>query len=334
MSARRLAGVVGGPSPAVRVRLRRYGALTGAGVLAVVCSGVGLPPPSHAEPPSAGPRWRPLAAEAASPVSGAFQGVAQHVQAPDIARSLQAYARELQQAEVRRGAATKHWKLRRVPLRAPRPPEEKPKLTTEPGHITGEGLPPVIVQVPTDEKVIFLTVDDGEEKDPALLEMLRALDIPMSGFLSDEVARADYGYFREAQREGFAMHNHAINHRQMNTLDEAAQHAEICGQQKNMERGLGQRPKLFRPPYGAYDEATLRAAADCGIEVVPLWASEAFPDRIEYGRADKKFHPGDIVLTHFRGEAEWDAAMTDMLRRLVDAATDQGFAIARLEDYL
>ncbi|RMI45808.1 polysaccharide deacetylase family protein [Streptomyces triticirhizae] len=329
-------GGSGHGSRPLRARLRRYGALGGATVLAVVCSGVGIPPPLRPDPPPDEPRWRTLTAEIAAPTArGApFLGVPQRVQAPDIAHSLQAYADRLHRAEVRRGAAVKQWKLRKAPLRAPTPPEKKPELTTEPGHLKGEGLPPVIVQVPTDEKVIFLTVDDGADKDPALLEMLRGLDVPMSGFLSDEVAREDYGYFREARRAGYGMHNHSITHRQMDKLGEAEQRAEICGQQDILEKELGHRPKLFRPPYGAYDEATLRAAAACGIEVVPLWAAEAFPDRIEYGRADRRFHPGDIVLTHFRGEAEWDAAMTDMVRRLLDAATEQGFAVARLEDYL
>ncbi|WP_228079648.1 polysaccharide deacetylase family protein [Streptomyces profundus] len=316
--------------------LRRYGALGGATILAVVCSGVGLPPPFRPDPPDEAPRWRALTAEAVAPAAlGELAlGAPQRVQAPGIAESLGAYAERLQRAEASRGAAVKAWKLRHAPLRAPVPPKEKPRLTSEPGHLTGEGLPPVIVQVPTDQKVIFLTIDDGADKDPRLLDMLRELEIPVSGFLADEVARADYGYFREAQREGYAMHNHSINHREMNRLSLAEQRAEICGQQAIMEKELGHRPVLFRPPYGAYDENTLRAAADCGIELVPLWAAEAFPDRIDFGRPDGKFHPGDIVLTHFRGEHEWGADMTDMVRLLVDTATEQGFAIARLEDYL
>ncbi len=305
-------------------------------MLAVVCSGVGLPPPFWTDPPDEEPRWRTLTAEMIAPtVLGELAfGTPQRVQAPGIAESLGAYAEGLERAEARREAAVKAWKLRHAPLRAPAPPEEKPRLTTEPGHLTGEGLPPVIVQVPTDQKVIFLTIDDGADKDPRLLDMLRELEVPVSGFLADQVARENYDYFRQAQREGYGMHNHSINHREMNRLTPAEQRAEICGQQTILERELGHRPVLFRPPYGAYDENTLRAAAECGIEVVPLWAAEAFPDRIEFGRPDQRFHPGDIVLTHFRGKREWGADMTDMVRRLLDTATEQGFAVARLEDYL
>ncbi|WSA45824.1 polysaccharide deacetylase family protein [Streptomyces sp. NBC_01803] len=275
--------------------------------------------------------------DAAPPGSGEVGlalGASQRAQARTAADALGAYAKKLERAEARRVAAAKRWGLRRVPLRAPAPPGKKPKLTTEPGLVTGTGLPPVIVSVPTDEKVVFLTIDDGAEKDPELLKMMRELDVPYSGFLTDYVSRDDYGYFRDAHRAGAGMHNHSVNHLEMTTLSYAEQREEICRQQDTLEKEIGERPTLFRPPYGAYDRDTLRAAKSCGIRAIPLWAEEAFPDRIEYGRADQEFHPGDIILTHFRGDDVWEGDMADMVRRVINAATEQGFAIARLEDYV
>ncbi|MFI7277756.1 polysaccharide deacetylase family protein [Streptomyces sp. NPDC049879] len=326
------------------VRVRRSLAIGGATILAVACSG--LPVRLLAHDPARQDHGQDQAygmdattdsapgPGAAERVTALALGAPQRDQARTAAHALEAYAEKLERAETRRVAAAKTWGLRKVPLRAPEPPATPPRLAPEPGHLTGEGLPPVIVRVPTDQKVVFLTIDDGADKDPELLRMLRELDLPVSGFLSDEVAREDYGFFRDALEDGHHSHNHTINHREMTRLTYAEQRAEICGQQANLTRELDERPTLFRPPYGAYNRDTLRAAADCGIEVVPLWAEEVFPDRIDYGRADRRFHPGDIVLTHFRGEREWDGSMTDMLRRLLDAVSEQGFAIARLEDYV
>ncbi|MDT0346137.1 polysaccharide deacetylase family protein [Streptomyces litchfieldiae] len=321
-------------------RVRRCTALGGATMLALVCSGAGLPP--HLLPGGARSPGTPVTADANPPGTGdsallasvGFLGAPRHGQARAVAEARAAYAERLEKAEARRVAAAKRWGLRRVPLRAPAPPEKKPKLTTEPGHISGAGLPPVIVSVPTDKKVVFLTIDDGSEKDPRMLEMLRELDVPYSSFLADYVARDDYGYFRKAHRYGSAIQNHSVNHREMPKLTYAQQRTEICRQQDTLEKEIGERPEMFRPPYGAYDRDTLRAAASCGVRVVPLWAEEAFPDRIAYGRADRKFHPGDIILTHFRGKEEWDGDMIGMLRRVLNTVTEQGFAIARLEDYV
>ncbi|CAL9439487.1 hypothetical protein SUDANB171_02205 [Streptomyces sp. enrichment culture] len=272
------------------------------------------------------------ATDAAAPV--AALGTPQRAQARTAADALAAYAEGLLKAEAKRLAAAKSWGLRKAPLRPPAPPAKKAEPVTEPGHITGKGLPAVITRVPTDDKVVFLTIDDGAHKDPDLLEMLRELDVPVSAFLSDYVARDDYDYFREARDDGWGIHNHTVNHRELPRLSASGQREEICDQQDTLEEEMGERPTMFRPPYGAYDRETLRAAASCGVEVVPLWAEEAFPDRIAWGRPDREFHPGDIILTHFRGSSEWAGTMPDMIRRVLDTATSQGFAVARLEDYL
>ncbi|WP_129841878.1 polysaccharide deacetylase family protein [Streptomyces sp. RFCAC02] len=332
-------GPAGPPARPGPRRIRRCLALGGAAILALTCAGPGLP--AHLlglRQTDAGPDHRLSATVDGAPKASAATSVPLLTvpgrASERAARVTEGYARALEREHARRVTAARAWGLRAVPLRAPEPPEEKPELTTEPGHITGPGLPPVIVGVPTDEKIVFLTIDDGAEKDPALLRMLDDLGIPYTGFLADEVAREDYGYFRDALADGHTGQNHSLNHREMTRLSYAEQLAEICGQQAVLERELGQRPTLFRPPYGAYDANTLRAAAECGAEVVPLWAEEAFPDRMEYGRPDGRLHPGDIILTHFRGEGEWDGSMTDLLRRVLDTVTEQGFAIARLEDYV
>ncbi|MFC9729159.1 polysaccharide deacetylase family protein [Streptomyces roseolus] len=237
-----------------------------------------------------------------------------------------------------RAAAAKKWGLELTPLEAPAPPRAKPKITTRKGFETdGEGLPPVFTTVPTKEKIVFLTIDDGAEKDPELIRMMADLDIPYSAFLSDYVVSDDYPYFarmRKSQPRGVALHNHTLNHKYLPGLSYARQKREICGMQDVIEKKYGERPELFRPPYGNYNEDTLRAAKACGVKAVPLWASEAFPDHMEWREWDRDLHPGDIVLSHFRGEEEWKGSMPDMIRRVMNVITSKGYAVAKLEDYV
>ncbi|MEV6650367.1 polysaccharide deacetylase family protein [Streptomyces sp. NPDC051219] len=250
------------------------------------------------------------------------------------AGALAAYAEKLRRAEVARRAAAKRWGLQKTPLIAPAPPAVKPEIKTRKGFEVGPGLPPVFTTVPTKEKIVFLTIDDGAEKDPELLRMISELRIPYSAFLSDYLIRDDYGYFGKMQDLGVTLNNHTINHRYMPALSYAKQRAEICGQQATIEKRYGKRPELFRPPYGNYNANTLRAAKSCGVKAVPLWAAEAFPDRMEWREWDRDLHPGDIILTHFRGRQDWKATMPDMIRRVMKTITDKGYAVARLEDYL
>ncbi|UNO41390.1 polysaccharide deacetylase family protein [Streptomyces sp. MST-110588] len=239
-------------------------------------------------------------------------------------------------ARAYRRAAARRWGVAELPPAAPPPPRRRPPLRTAPALSRGgtSGLPAVILRVPTADRVVFLTVDDGAEKDPRFVRMMSELAIPYSAFLSHYLVKDDYAYFRRVRRLGNGVHNHTLNHRYLPALSYPAQRAEICGQQRNLLRETGRLPRLFRPPYGEYSRRTLRAAASCGIRTVPLWTQEAFPDRMEYREADRRLHPGDIILSHFRGPADWGGTMTGMVRRVLRTAAAQGFAIARLEDYV
>ena len=254
------------------------------------------------------------------------------------ARALDAYADRLRAAHAARVAAAKRWGLKRVPLTAPPPPAKKPEITTRDGfEVDGHrrlGLPPVFTTVPTEEKILFLTIDDGDEKVPAFLRMMSELKIPYSAFLSDYLVKEDYGYFKEMRDRGAGLHNHTLHHPYLPALSYARQKREICGMQATIEERYGKRPTLFRPPYGNYDRNTLRAAKACGITHVPLWNEEVFVDHWEYREWDRGLHPGDIVLSHFRGREDWKGTMPDMIRRFLNKATAEGYAVARLEDYL
>ncbi|MFJ9808346.1 polysaccharide deacetylase family protein [Streptomyces sp. NPDC101158] len=251
------------------------------------------------------------------------------------AGALNAYVERVRKARAARVAAARKWGLDKAPLDAPQPPAVKPKITTRKGFETaGKGLPPVFTTVPTKEKVVFLTIDDGAEKDPALLRMMNELKIPYSAFLSDYLVKDDYGYFRKMQDSGVSLHNHTLTHPYLPGLDYDDQKRQICGMQDVIQKQFGERPRLFRPPYGNYNEATLRAAKSCGVEAVPLWASEAFVDHMEWREWDRDLHPGDIILTHFRGKGDWKGTMPDMIRRVMKTVTDKGYAVAKLEDYV
>ncbi|MFE7838422.1 polysaccharide deacetylase family protein [Streptomyces sp. NPDC057474] len=254
------------------------------------------------------------------------------------ARALDTYAGKLRRAHAARVAAAKRWGLAEVPLIAPAPPTKKPALRTRKGfevdgHVE-DGLPPVFTTVPTRHKVVFLTIDDGAEKDPALLRMMSELRIPYTAFLSDYLVKEDYGYFERMRDRGVVLNNHTLSHRHMPALSYAAQKREICGIQDVIEKRYGKRPTLFRPPYGNYDRDTLHAAKACGVKAVPLWNEEVFVDRWDYREWDRELRPGDIVLSHFRGESDWKGTMPDMIRRFLNLVTAEGYAVARLEDYL
>lgn len=235
-------------------------------------------------------------------------------------------------------AAARRWGLDAVPLRAPAPPKVKPRITARDGfEVDGQeedDLPPVFTTIPTRQKVVFLTIDDGSNKDPRFLRMMNDLRIPYTAFLSNYLVKDDYGFFRTMQSEGHTLNNHTLTHPYLPGLSYEEQREEICGMQAIMKKQFGRAPTVFRPPYGNYNGDTLRAAKSCGIKYAPIWDEEVFVDHWEYREWDRDLHPGDIVLTHFRGTDDWDGTMVDDMRRFLNKVTREGYAVARLEDYL
>ncbi|MFE4701713.1 polysaccharide deacetylase family protein [Streptomyces sp. NPDC056738] len=312
------------------------GARWGVGVLALVllasgCAGTGAVPATRS-------------GEGAGGGGRAGRGSAEPAHAPRAvlpegpAAALAAYASRLGAAQARRAAVARRWGLKAVPLTPPAPPARKPVIEARKGFEVDDqrelGLPPVFTTVPTKDKVVFLTVDDGAEKDPAFLRMMSDLKIPYTAFLSDFLVKDDYGYFRKMRDRGVTLNNHTLHHPYLPALSYARQKHEICGMQDVMEKQFGRRPTVFRPPYGNYDQDTLRAARSCGIRYAPIWNEEVFADHWEYREEDQDLHPGDIVLTHFQGRGEWKGTMPDMVRRFLRTVTAKGYAVARLEDYL
>lgn len=194
-------------------------------------------------------------------------------------------------------------------------------------------LPPVVDHVPTRDPVVFLTYDDGAERDPRFVGLVRERRLPVSMFLTDSVVGPGYGHFARLRAVGASIQNHTLDHPALRGLPYAGQRAEICGQQHKLRSRFGIRPRLFRPPYGTYDRATLRAAADCGITAVVLWRASLNADgELTYTRGGPGLRAGDIVSVP-SGES-LSPSLTERTVRLLREVERRGLRVGRLEDYL
>ncbi|QES59077.1 polysaccharide deacetylase [Streptomyces venezuelae] len=228
--------------------------------------------------------------------------------------------------------AYRKWGLT-APLQYAPKPAQKPQIPKP-----GAGKVPVIdrIPVPADDKVVFLTFDDGAEKDPEFLKMAADLKLPISMFLTDSVASSDYGHFEKIRDNGSAstINNHTLTHPNLRTLSFEGQKKEICGQQERLEKRFGKRPPLFRPPFGNYNDDTLRAASECGVSSLVLWRVSMQINNFQYAEGSA-LKPGDIILAHFRGPSELKGTTeTQMTTRMLQRIQEQGYRIGRLEDYL
>ncbi|RJQ82806.1 polysaccharide deacetylase family protein [Pseudonocardiaceae bacterium YIM PH 21723] len=187
---------------------------------------------------------------------------------------------------------------------------------------------PVISRIPTEERVVFLTIDDGAVRDPRALDLLREHHAEATLFLTGKWVTGHEDYFRDLVAGGSAIANHTRRHTTLVDLDEAGQREEICGNADDFQRIFGTRPTLLRAPGGHYNDTTRRVAAQCGQRALVGWSASLNDGRVDYQGGRHELRPGDIVLMHFR------KTFAEDLRAFLDAAKAAGLTPAALGDHL
>ncbi|MDZ7577452.1 MAG: polysaccharide deacetylase family protein [Candidatus Nanopelagicales bacterium] len=183
----------------------------------------------------------------------------------------------------------------------------------------------LVSSVKTRQRVVFLTIDDGYLRDPALLRLLRRRDVPATAFPSVHAARNGWAYWRRFAREQ-TIQNHTVSHPWLTRLSLGQQENQLCNANRAIRRHTTADPWMMRPPYGEYNATTMRAAATCGIKYVVMW-SATLTSGLNY-QVGNRLRSGDIILAHF------NPGVTGVVRRAINEIRRQGFRIARLEDYL
>ncbi|WP_067462955.1 polysaccharide deacetylase family protein [Actinomadura macra] len=200
-----------------------------------------------------------------------------------------------------------------------------------------DGLPPVVSHIVTQERVVFLTIDDGYTYDAEFVNLVRKERVPIMTFLTSTYIKGQGQYFWAMRNAGSAMENHTVSHPNMATLSPEAQKKEICDSSTAIAGQYGRRPQIFRPPFGSFNETTRRVAKECGIKSVLLWSAEFYNgtsgpgvgfNGFARGDGGKGFKPGDIVLMHYR------KGLAQQFQMILGWIRQQGFRPAAVQNYL
>ena len=213
---------------------------------------------------------------------------------------------------------------------APVPPAVKPVTLSA-------SQPAVFSDVPMTEKVVFVTIDDGIEKEPAFIQMVKDFQIPLTISLADVLIKDDYAYFEKLYQTGYvSIQNHTVTHPlDMPALSAQQQLDEVSGQQHKLHAEYGVTPYIFRPPGGNYNATTVGAVRQAGLAGMMLWKETMQISDMEYQTSAHRLSPGDIILCHFRGPAQLDGeTMVRMMTRMYRHIQDQGFTVADVTKYV
>ena len=141
--------------------------------------------------------------------------------------------------------ARQHPELTRHAARPPR--HEQPRLPYGEAMYTVEDGP----------KVVALTIDDGPSPvyTPQILRILRRYGIIASFSMIGRNAAAFPGVAREVAAAGHMIVNHTWNHYNLGSMPAVAVRDEIARATDAIHAATGERPGMFRAPYGVWPPA-------------------------------------------------------------------------------
>jgi peptidoglycan-N-acetylglucosamine deacetylase len=170
---------------------------------------------------------------------------------------------------------------------------------------------------------VALTFDDGPGPyTPAILSILERENVPATFFEVGILEQYFHHSTSEIVARGDAVGDHTFSHPPMSRLSPADQRAQLIRGARALQRLGAPFPRLFRPPYGMWNSATLALLRRYRMLMV-LWTVDTSDYRLPgVGRIVKSVtmatRPGAIILLHDAGgnRAETVAALPKIIDRL------------------
>lgn len=199
---------------------------------------------------------------------------------------------------------------------------------------------PVDFIIPTTDKKIYLTFDEGYEYGctPSILSTLKEKDVKAVFFVTKPYAEEDPDLVRQIIDEGHILGNHSVTHPSAGipslSLDDQKQ--EVMGNHEYIKQNFNYDMCLFRFPAGKFSEQSLAILNNCGYRGV-FW-SFAYLDYDVNNQPNEaeslqklvdKLHPGAIYLLHAES---W--TNTNILGSFIDKAREAGYEFGIYADTL
>jgi chitin deacetylase len=170
---------------------------------------------------------------------------------------------------------------------------------------------------------VALTFDDGPSPfTPKLVKVLRRRNVPATFFPVGYGIQRYGRYLQLLRRDGFVVGDHTMTHPVLQRFDVATQAKEIDGQAALVTGAGLPYPRLFRPPYGSFDQGTRGLLTERQMLMV-LWSVNPQDyyrpgAKVIVSRTLAGVHPGAIVLMHDGGgdRSQTVAAVKVLIRKL------------------
>ncbi len=187
-------------------------------------------------------------------------------------------------------------------------------------------------------KEIALTFDDGPslQNTEEILGILKEYGIRATFFVIGENAAADPERIRMIHQAGHEIGNHTYTHAYISKIKPEQLWDEIRKTEEVLKEITGEKPSVFRPPGGYYDEASLAILEEMGYQSI-LWSldtrdwsmpkSDTIASKIEENAVG-----GDIILFHDLNDKRLPTP--EALKRILPYLKENGYEFVTISEMI
>lgn len=185
--------------------------------------------------------------------------------------------------------------------------------------------------IPTKEKQLYLTFDDGPIPGPTdfVLETLSKYSIKATFFCIGDNVRKHPEVFKKIITQGHTIGNHTFNHMKgwKTSLGKYVENVNQCDEIFRTSSLKPRTPNLFRPPYGRITRSQIKALVDYKIIMWDVLTNDydklKSPETV-LKNSIRATRPGSIIVFHDSLKAERN--MTYALPKYIDHFIHQGYS--------
>lgn len=192
-----------------------------------------------------------------------------------------------------------------------------------------------IYSVGTEEKKVAISFDAawGNDHTVPILDILDRYGVKTTFFLVKFWAEKYPEDVKEIYARGHEVENHSSTHPDMTTLSVEQMQNELAGASDVIEALTGEKPKLFRPPFGAYNNRVIETVEEAGYKVIQWsvdsldWKDLTADEIVE--RVRKRIEPGSIVLFHNHA-----LHVEEYLPRILEGLQAEGYQVVPIGELI
>lgn len=192
-----------------------------------------------------------------------------------------------------------------------------------------------IYRVDTDEKKIAISFDCawGVDYTDKLLSIMGKRGIKCTFFAVEFWVKKYPDFVRKIHAAGHEIGTHSATHPHMSKLSETLIEKELTTSSRAIEEITGETPRVFRPPYGEYNDLLLTVAKRLNLYTIQ-WDVDSLDwkdlsEREIINRVVPRVKNGSIVLFHNNGLHTADA-----LDEIIATLKGQGYEFVKIGDLI